>query len=174
MARPYRTDLTAELVRSLFDYGAHSGQLWWRVGNAHRVRAGDSAGCVDTKGYRVVGIGGRNYKAHRIIWLMMTGAFPKHQIDHADGDPSNNRWENLREATRIQNSQNCGRRRNNSSGYTGVVLERGGGRKTPRWRAYIKVNGTPLHLGFFGSPEAAYAARLAAEVSHFGEFRRTP
>jgi HNH endonuclease len=144
MAHPSRTDLTAEQVRGLFDYDVVSGQLRWKVANSRRIRVGDIAGCDDGGGYLRIGISGRHYRAHRIIWLMMTGAFPEHQIDHIDGDRANNHWANLREATNAQNHQNLGLNRNSTTGHPGVSLIKGAGRKTPRWEAHLKVNGRKL------------------------------
>ena len=102
----------------------------------------------------------------------MTGKHPEHEIDHAGGDPSNNRWVNLREATRGQNSQNRSRHRNNTSGYPGVTLCRSPALRTPRWEASVSVNGKRLNLGCFGDPDIVYIWRLVAEIKHFGDFRR--
>jgi hypothetical protein len=93
----------------------------------------------------------------------MTGKFPEQEIDHIDGDGTNNRWENLREATRAQNNANC--RGYNKCGIKGVY-QRG-----PSWIAQISPNGgRSIHLGCFRTPEEAHAAYLAAAHKYFGEF----
>jgi hypothetical protein len=172
MARAPSTELTAELVRDLLDYDEHTGALTWKVRRRGRIPKDSTAGNVNAAtGYRIVAINTRRYKAHRIIWLMMTGVFPEHQIDHRDGNPSNNRWQNLREATHAQNQRNRKLSRTNTSGYTGVY--RASPRRTLAWSADIRVNGRKLFLGCFPSKDAAHAARVAAELEHFGEFRRT-
>lgn len=96
----------------------------------------------------------------------MTGSFGRSTIDHRDGDPANNRWNNLRKATPAQNCANRRRQQNNASGFKGVVAYRG------KWRAVITKNGRPTMLGTFESPAAAHAAYVAAARKLFGEFAR--
>jgi hypothetical protein len=97
----------------------------------------------------------------------MTGSWGRPTIDHRDGDPTNNRWNNLRKATPSQNSANRRRPQNNTSGFKGVLAYRG------KWRATISKNGQSTVLGMFQSPEAAHAAYVAAARKLFGEFART-
>jgi HNH endonuclease/AP2 domain len=97
----------------------------------------------------------------------MTGKWCRVIIDHRDGDPSNNRWDNLRRATVAQNGANKPRHRNNTSGFKGVCRDRG------RWRAAIYKNGRRHPLGNFPTPEAAHAAYVKAARKLFGEFART-
>lgn len=101
---------------------------------------------------------------HRIAWILMTGDWPKGQIDHKDGDKGNNRWDNLRECTASQNQAN--KIPYGSSGLKGVSRTP----KSIKWRAQIRVNGKAKHLGSFDTKEEAHAAYcLAAEVTH-GDF----
>lgn len=104
--------------------------------------------------------------AHRVIWKMVYGTEPA-EIDHRDGDPSNNRLSNLREATRSQNLANRRKRH-------GKLLPKGV-QATPhgRFRAEIHARGKTLSLGNFQTPEeAAHAFQVAASAMH-GEFART-
>ena len=97
----------------------------------------------------------------------MTGEWCSAVIDHRDGDPSNNRWDNLRRATVSQNNANRRLHRNNKCGFKGVVQNPWG-----RFIASIYKNGRRIHLGMFATPEAAHAAYVAAARELFGEFAR--
>lgn len=151
------TEITAEQLRELLDYDPESGRFTWRVALPGQ-KAGSPAGCLDSYGYVVIRIDGANRKAHRLAWLIAYGEWPDDQIDHINGDRSDNRIANLRSLTNQGNQQN--RRtahRGNSSGLLGVSPKRG------KWRAQIKVDGKKRHLGLFDTPEAAHAAYLEAK-----------
>ena len=97
--------LTAEYVRSILSYDEETGLFTWKV-NRRKVRcAGKRAGSY-SKGYIKISIHERGHFAHRLAWLVMTGSFPEGDIDHIDGNRSNNRWANLREASASQNLMN--------------------------------------------------------------------
>jgi hypothetical protein len=98
---------------------------------------------------RTITIDGVIYKAHRVIWLLMTGKWPDHQIDHEDRDASNNRWKNLREATPLQNANNRSLHRNNTSGTTGVYWDK----RCQRWKVSLRRK----HYGYFATKEEAVA-----------------
>jgi hypothetical protein len=153
------------LVRELFTYEPTSGELRRRVdrwAGSHRrilaARAGDRAGWANSAGYLQVNVAGRLYLVHRIAFLIIEGRWPNDQIDHLDGDRTNNAWANLREVDRQTNSENRRRaQRNNQSGLLGVYPHR------KRWRAQICVNGKQCYLGDFDTAEGAHAAYLAAK-----------
>jgi hypothetical protein len=98
----------------------------------------------------------------------MTGKWPSDEIDFIDGNPMNNKWSNLREASRGQNKQNSRCPRNNKTGFKGVVKRARGG----RYEANIFVNGQTIYLGHFDTPELANNAYYYAAQKHFGEFAR--
>lgn len=154
-------------VRSALTYDQHSGELRWREG---RRRAGKIAGRRQPRGYIRIQLGRdrKQYLAHRLAWLWMTGLWPKDEIDHRDGNPSNNAWINLREATRKQNGAN---RKINSNSRLGIkgVRKRAGYR---RFEAQIKVNGRKHVIGYFDTPEEAQAAYKKAADQFFGLFAR--
>lgn len=93
--------------------------------------------------------------AHRVAFLMHTGREPSALMDHANGDRSDNRASNLREATRSQNNRNTSGRSGRSSGFIGVHLIK----KTGKWRAMIGVNGRSKHIGVFDTEKEAAEAR---------------
>src|SRR5262245_11249534 len=107
LLRPrFRNDLTADLVRSLLHYDLETGIFTWKVDRARHVCAGDIAGTRTPHGYLVIGIRGTNYFAHRLAFLWVKGEWPKAELDHINLLKIDNRWVNLREATRSQNMFN--------------------------------------------------------------------
>lgn len=157
------TDLTAERIRELLHYDPMSGQFTWLESH----RAGKLAGCATYNGqrklfYRKVKIYGKSYRAHRLAFLYMTGAWPVAEIDHINGDSTDNRWTNLREAPSSQNK--CNSRRNNSIGFKGVY------RTGRRYGARICLGGKHIHLGVFDCPQKGHEAYRAAAAAHYGEY----
>jgi hypothetical protein len=104
-----------------------------------------------------ISINGKQRFAHRLAFLLMTGCCPKF-VDHIDGNRSNNRWNNLREASIQINQQNLrSAQKNNTSGYLGVMYHKN--RKKP-WSARIYADGKHRHLGYFADPAAAHERYL--------------
>jgi hypothetical protein len=132
------------------------------------IRAGAFRQTTPKHRYRIITIDGRTYKEHRLAWLYMTGRWPDGDLDHADTDGTNNRWLNLREATRSQNVANCRTPSNNKLGVKGVRKQARGG-----YLARIRVAGKAICLGTYPSIEEAAAAYRAAAIKHFGDFART-
>jgi len=93
----------------------------------------------------------------------MAGQWPLGEIDHRDGDPTNDKFENLREATRTFNQQNMRRpiKTKRSSKYLGVFANKTGGSKP--WRAAIQDRGRQIWLGAFATEEEARDAYLSAK-----------
>jgi hypothetical protein len=165
--------LTAAQARELLRYDRDTGKLFYRrdiyVGRPGRIfrKEGDEAGCLIPSGYIVICIDYVHFRAHRLAWLIETGDWPTHEIDHRDMDRSNNRWANLREATGVQNRANSKKRA--KSGFKGVITPK----HAPNcFVAQISVEGKPVYLGTFRSPEEAHAAYLEAAIRHHGEFAR--
>ena len=165
--------------REHFTYDEANGNLTWKhrpkeafknkqaFGAWTRKYAGRIAGCL-TRGYILVRIGNRLYRAHRIIWEMHHGPIPKgNELDHIDTNRANNRLSNLRVCTHAQNCLNRGANKNNRFGLKGVLMCEG------RIISRIMVNGRTTDLGSFPTPEAAHAAYCAAAKEHHGEFART-
>jgi hypothetical protein len=159
-----------ETLRQLLDYDPASGILTWkprprdmfanndlRICNTWNTRyAGKEAlGSVDSgHGYKVGAINGASYLAHRVAWTMQTGLSPKGEIDHINGNRSDNRFANLRDVTKSENQRNAVRRSDNTSGVTGVFWHKASG----KWQATAGND----RVGLFADKEAAIAARRKA------------
>jgi len=166
---PLDKTISAERVRKLFSYDSETGHFYWRAkSNNNGANEGDLAGSLNGNGYRNIGIDGLSYKAHRLAWLLTKGEWPTGELDHVDGNRSNNAISNLRIATRSQNNSNARRRYNNVSGFKGVSFHKG----DKRWRATIYVNKKCRHLGSFLSATEAHAAYCRAARELHGEFAR--
>lgn len=162
-----KNDLTQEWLKELLHYDPETGAFKWLVDRSSRHKAGSMAGSFNSKGYLQIMIQRRNYLAHRLAWLYMTGSWPEDQVDHRDLNKANNRWSNLRAANDSQNQQNKAATRNvGSSGLLGVTWSKA----ARKWAAQIKVNGKRIYLGLFVEAEDAHQAYLAAkrELHPFG------
>lgn len=164
--------LTQSRLREMLSYDHDTGHFYWRRDRTGGVRLGDVAGSVCGSGYVQIRLDGGRYKAHRLAWLYVHGAWPTDQIDHINGVRTDNRLLNLRQATRAENSQNRARGSDNTSGHMGVSWAA----HINKWIAQIKVNGVGRYLGCFDSIEDAVQARAKAkaELHVFQPFERTP
>lgn len=142
-------------------YDPSTGKFTWvKVPPKHqRGKPGDTAGFIDASdGYVKIKFKGKRYKAHRLAFVFMQERIPD-EVDHENGDRSDNRWENLRGVTHAINMRNTSKIRGSRHvPVTGV----GWMPKRRKWRVRIAVGGSTQYLGLFDSLEAAIAARLAA------------
>lgn len=146
------------VLHTLLHYDPVTGAFKWRKSNG-TAAAGSTAGWLHKTGYVYIGLGGRNYKAHRLAWMYVHGVDPAGLLDHKDRDKTNNRILNLREVTDGQNNQNKRVYRNNASGHKGI----GWYAKRNAWRVRIQHEGVVRLVGFFKDIPSAVAARKAAE-----------
>lgn len=158
-----------ELLRKLLRYEPETGKLFWRERPLemfkcvrdqrkwnNRFSGLEGITSISRKGYKTGTIVGVTLRAHRLIWAMQTDAWPEDEIDHIDRDRSNNRWVNLRAATRTQNGGNLASKPNSSSSYLGVSSFFGS--PTKKWRAQVMHKGKRYYLGSFVTEvEAAQA-----------------
>jgi len=144
--------ITQARLKELLRYSPTTGRFWWIAKshpNSHTV-IGTEAG-ASTKGrYGRIMVDGERHGTHVLAWLYVTGSFPVNEIDHKDRDITNNRWRNLRAATRKQNTENR------------VVEGVDWMPRLGKWRARILHNGVSEYLGVFRSIKAARAARRKA------------
>lgn len=120
-----------------------------------------------TGGYHRVRIDGFVYLCHRLAWFYVHGKEPEHEIDHRNGDPGDNRIDNLRCATHEQNSQNR-RARKNISGHPGAKWIE----SRKKWSARVKVGGKDIHIGMFETAEEASAAYIEKKRELHSFFNR--
>lgn len=143
------------------------GRLFWRSPRQGRT-VGKEVGCLNRAGYRVFGMDGAFLQSHRVVFAMMHGRWPEHEVDHINGIKNDNRPENLREATRAQNGMNVGMSPGNTSGYKGVSWDK----NLNKWRAEIYVLGKRIHLGRHNDIDLAGLIYEEAARIYHGEFRR--
>lgn len=150
--------LTYEQASEILEYSPSDGELRWKKTTSSHSVKGRVAGRYTASRHTVVGIYGKKYQAHRLAWLLHTGKWPERFIDHRNGIKSDNRIENLRQCDMSENNQNKARRRDNRSGFTGVMWQK------KAWRAKICTRGVNRWLGAFKTPEEAYRAYLSAKA----------
>lgn len=159
--------ITPERVRELLDYDPETGFFYNRMARAN-VPAGSAAGSMTSHGYIRISVDDKSYRAHRLAWLWMTGRWPKAFVDHRDTNKSNNRWSNLREATKSQNMANTHLQNNNKTGCKGVYFYKA----YSKYAAQIWKDGQQTFLGYFDTFEQAKVAREHAARRLFGDFAR--
>jgi hypothetical protein len=153
-----KTILSQDKVRHLLHYDPLTGIFTRLVRTSRRIKVGDVAGSKNGGGYVQIRIDGVLRQAHRLAWLYMTGENPIGEIDHKNTIPSDNRWENLRDATRKVNMQNQRRpHRNSQLGILGVSRNSNG------FMASINIAGKKMYLGTFPSTALAHDAYLKAK-----------
>lgn len=167
-----KSDLTSEILKELLEYDASSGVLTWRERGVHWFKDSRLHGAasyakmwnrkfsgaraftyVGSHGYFEGAVFNKLQLAHRVIWRMTTGEWPEY-IDHIDGDPLNNRLDNLRHVTNALNGGNTKRHRRSTKATPGIRL-------TPKGRYNVRLGGT--HVGNFDTYEQAVKARITAQ-----------
>lgn len=167
------------ILRELIELDLETGNMLWRARRPDHFVGSDlrsaehicnnwngrnantpALASVDGSGHLTGRIFGKLVYAHRVVFAMKTGHWPVHSIDHINGDPSDNRWENLRDVPHIENLRNQVTRKNNTTGVNGVSFNK----RLGKWMAHICVKGKYTHLGFFLAKEAAVSARQLANI----------
>ena len=143
--------LTLENLKDSLFYDPLTGLFTWIKPNAYNVKKGQPGGWQHKSGYIYITFNNIEYKAHRLAWFYMTGSWPVNFIDHINRIPNDNRFENLRCVTPLQNSQNKSINKNNKSATSGVNWHKA----TNKWRAYITFKGKQNHLGLFKNKDDA-------------------
>lgn len=138
--------ITAERLHQKFHY--KDGVLYHKK-NWGPVKAGDVAGTKTSNGYVRVNVDGKIYLAHRLIFCMHNGYFPK-EIDHVNRIKHDNRIENLKEVCRVQNARNKSIYKTNKTGYRNVNCMASG-----KYEVSLKIRGRRTYIGVFEDVELA-------------------
>lgn len=168
--------LTAKRLREMFNYDRETG-VFFRLPREAKTQkdrtyntrfANRPAGYICPRGFHEISVDNKIYRAHRLAWLYVHGEWPENEIDHINGNTSDNSLSNLRPATRQENARNIGRRSHNTSGLKGVIWFK----QTKKWRAALTVNNQHHSLGYYDTREAAYEAYCREGRRLYGEFFR--
>lgn len=159
---------TQERLRSLLNYDPDTGIFTWSA-KRRGVKVGAECGRINGHGYREIGIDCNLLPAHRLAFIYMDDIIPENDVDHINQVKSDNRWCNLRLATRSQNTANAWQYRHRKKGpgmYVGTTYDP----KRKKWLAQICVKMKSRNLGRFDTEiEAARRYNEVAEAE-FGEF----
>lgn len=179
------TSVPIETLHALLRLDVETGRLYWlkrgpewfgksapeyvvRAWNTRRAGT-ETFVSISVYGYRMGRIFNMHTAAHRVVFAMVHGRWPDDQIDHIDGNRSNNVPSNLREATRHQNKRNAGAHRNGSSRFCGVSWSA----ERAKWVAQcMDTTGTQRNLGRYRDEDAAARAYDAAAAEWHGELAR--
>jgi hypothetical protein len=154
--------LTQELLHELFNY--KNGNLYWKK-NKGTALADSLAGCIATNGYRQIRINGKKHLAHRVIFFMFYGYFPK-EIDHIDHNKDNNSIENLRPTNASDNCKNVRKKSSNKTGCKNVCWVK----RDKKYRVHLRINGKQKCFGYFNDIELAELVAHEARNKFYKEF----
>lgn len=154
--------VTQSELKHMFNYDPETGIFTRLKSMNHLSKKGSIVGSLHRNGSLSVNIGGKRYLLHRLAFLYMEGYLPEHEVDHINGNQSDNRWKNLRHVSRRCNLQNRGVMNNNSSGFTGVYWNK----TAQKWHSQIEIDGKKIYLGTYEDKLEAALARLAYEDCH--------
>jgi hypothetical protein len=165
--------MSLDCIRDYLIYDPATGLFaWLKTPNAARPEhTGARAGCVAPIGYVQIRFRRKLYYGHRLAWFFVHGKMPPHEIDHINGDRSDNRIANLRPATHRENCKNMSRmtgQRLNTSGLKGVFWDK----RRKRWRASITADSRTHFVGRFDTREEAARAYDAAAIQRHGQFAK--
>lgn len=151
--------ITIDYINSILRYEPTLGKIYWRFSRGPNI-IGKEAGTLHPSGYRYVRINGKDYRTHRLIWLLETGNWPEYGIDHINRIKDDNRFCNLRDIPQSLNTQNKGIREDNKTGFAGVIKVRN------KFGTKVTVNGKQICLGLFDSAEEAHEAYLIGKMKY--------
>lgn len=152
------------LLDNLFNYNEETGRVTWKTARSPRVKVGGTVGYKTPYGYLQVRLEGKLWMLHRLIWLKMTGALPKGEIDHINGIRDSNEWSNLRDVSKYTNMQNRKRADKDSrTGILGVCFDKQHG----KWRAQLRMDGTKILNKLFNTAEEAGNAYTLAKENYY-------
>lgn len=161
-----KTNITSEYVKSILSYNPENGDFVWIKRLSNRINLGSKAGSKNKNNYKKISINNREYYCHRLAFLFMCGEMPSDEVDHINGDTSDNRFVNLRIVNKNKNMANMKTKKTNRIGLKGVSLSNG------KFISQIVKDKKHYFLGYFDCPAAAsFAYQIASEKLN-GEFSR--
>lgn len=160
-------NLSQSRLKELLSYDPGTGEFTWNVTNGRCV-AGTTAGTVGSSGYRQIMLGHRSYLAHRLVWLWLYGDWPKSEIDHINRCKTDNRIQNLRDASASQNACNHHSGKDITSGYAGAFWDQ----QRQKYRVRIQLDGQRREFRSYSDAEQAHEAYKIAVNQMHGEFSR--
>lgn len=128
--------ITQDELKELLHYDPDTGIFTRIKCDKRKDRIGEVAGGVHRFGYWIIKLNLKEYKAHRLAWLYMTGRWPLNQIDHINRIRTDNRFSNLRECSNSENCKNMSKNKKNTSGYKGVSFDS----RKKKWKARCSVD----------------------------------
>jgi hypothetical protein len=161
-------DISLDRLRQVLSYCADTGVFRWKEICCRRMSVGTVAGSVKKNGYVAIRVDGVRYSAHRLAWFYVTGRWPVGDIDHINKTHGDNRFANLREATRAQNKQNSDHTLG-SSKHRGVYWIK----KSKKWGSMIEIGDQRIWLGSFEAEDQAAQAYINARAEHHPFYVRT-
>jgi hypothetical protein len=156
--------ITQEYLKTIFEY--KDGELYWKIFYKNK-KIGEKVDCRINNNYKIICFNGKNYRIHRIIFLLCFGYLPK-LIDHKDGNSLNNNLENLREANISQNTCNSKKPITNSSGIKGIYWNKA----KKKWMVRLGLNKARIYLGIYDDLNIAKQIMKEARNKYHGEFAR--
>lgn len=154
--------LTHGMLLHILNYDPATGIFTWKEKLSNRGEIGSEAGCVRRLGYISIGIYGTLYLAHRLAWFYVYGKWPTNNIDHINGNTSDNRINNLRNITQQNNSINTKLSKNNKTGVVGVCYDK----CRNKYKATIMKDRKTVNIGRYTTKLEAAKARRKAEIKY--------
>lgn len=160
--------MNQDYLKSIISYDPETGMFTALVKRGKNV-PGKVLGTKHSDGSMMIYINYKRYRAARLAWFYMTGTWPEHEIDHINRINSDNRWSNLREATRSENAMNHTVQPNNKTGHKNI-----GYHNIRGYRYYvvrIRKDGKIVYHEYFKSLEEAIKNRDEQLPIHHGVFK---
>ena len=159
--------LTQDRLKEFFHYCEETGHFTRiKTVRGRGSVKGSIAGTKMQNGYLKTCIDNKEYLLHRLAWLYVHGVWPDNMIDHINQIKDDNRFCNLRQATRSENMRNTVRRKTNKTGVKGVTWSK----QAKKYVAQITLNYKNINLGSFSTKEEAAKAYAEAAKKLHKEF----
>lgn len=157
---PLIQSICKDFTDNYVEYCPSKGIFLWKIPTSNRIKKGDIAGCYSSR-YATVTFKNTKLYIHKLVYYKEAGMYPLNELDHIDHNTKNNKYTNLRLVTSKENAKNKPMRRDNTSGITGISLDK----HTNKWVVRIKNNqGKYVNRGRFNTISEAKQERDRALV----------